>query len=198
MRDEHARSGPPRRPDRGSHMLDATVREAATRFGDAAAFAAQEGWALSFEELDRASDEAAAGLTARGVGLGDVVALALPSSPDYAVAYAALAKLGAVTVGLNPRSTGPERAAMVGVVAPRLVLATPDLAEGLAGDTPIEPVERADRVETILAGLRHGRAGDSPAAAGPRPRPPGDHRVDLGHDRHPQGRDVRRLASWPR
>ncbi len=150
-------------------MLDATVREAAARFGAQPALVAQEGWALSFGELDRASDEAAAGLAALGIGLGDVVALALPSTPDYAVAYAALAKLGAVTVGLNPRSTGPERAAMVGVVAPRLVLATPELAEGLTDDTPIEPVERADRAGAILAGLRRGRAGDSPAALPPDP-----------------------------
>jgi acyl-CoA synthetase (AMP-forming)/AMP-acid ligase II len=150
-------------------VLDATVREAAARFGDAAAIVAPDGWPLSFADLDRASDEAASGLEARGVGLGDVVALALPSSPDYAVAYAALAKLGAVTVGLNPRSTGPERAAMVGVVAPRMVLATPELAEGLAGDTPIEPVEPADHVDTVLAGLRRNRSGDSPTPLPPDP-----------------------------
>jgi acyl-CoA synthetase (AMP-forming)/AMP-acid ligase II len=150
-------------------VLDATVREASARFGTAAALVAHEGWALSFADLDRYSDEAATGLAARGVGPGDVVALALPSSPDYAVAYAALAKLGAVTVGLNPRSTGPERAAMVGVVSPALVLATPELAEGLAADCAIEPVERADRVGTILADLRRGRSGDTPDTLTPDP-----------------------------
>ena len=52
---------------------------------------------LSYAELDRLSDEAAAGLAALRLGEGDVVALALPSTPDYAVAYAALAKLGAIS-----------------------------------------------------------------------------------------------------
>ena len=60
-----------------------------------------------------------------------MVALALPSTPDYVVAYAAAAKLGAITVGLNPRSTDHERAAMVDVVDPTLVLATAELAGGL-------------------------------------------------------------------
>ena len=145
-------------------MLDRTVREAASRFGDAPALVAQDGWSLSFAELDRTSDEAALGLAARGIAAGDVVALALPSTPDYGVAYAALAKLGAVTVGLNPRSTGPERAAMVGVVAPRLVLATPELAEGLVADTPVELVTRAQDVHAILPDLRRGHGGGSPPA----------------------------------
>jgi acyl-CoA synthetase (AMP-forming)/AMP-acid ligase II len=144
-------------------VLDSTVREAAVRFGDRAALVAQDGWSLSFAELDRASDEVAAALRAKGVGIGDVVALALPSSPDYAVAYVALAKLGAVTVGLNPRSTGPERETMVQVVSPALVLATPDLAAGLPGDVAVESVARADRAAGVLSELRRGFAGEAPS-----------------------------------
>ncbi len=53
-----------------------------------------------------------------------MVALALPSTPEYVVAYAAAAKLGAITVGLNPRATDHERAAMVDVVDPALILST--------------------------------------------------------------------------
>ena len=76
-------------------MLASTVTEAARRFGGAIAFAAADGWHVSFRDLDQLSDEAAVGLAARGVGARDVVALLLPSTPDYVVAYAALAKLGA-------------------------------------------------------------------------------------------------------
>jgi acyl-CoA synthetase (AMP-forming)/AMP-acid ligase II len=153
-------------------VLDTTVAEAATRFGNQPAMVAQEGWALSFEALDRASDEAAVGLAARGIAEGDVVALALPSTPDYAVAYAALAKLGAVAVGLNPRSTGAERAAMVEVVAPALVLATDDLADGLPGDQPTELVGRADGADAVLRGLRAGHGGQSPPPLAPDPDRP--------------------------
>ena len=153
-------------------MLDTTVTEAATRFGTRPAMVAQEGWALSFEELDRVSDEVAGGLATRGVREGDVVALALPSTPDYAVAYAALAKLGAVAVGLNPRSTGAERAAMVDVVAPRLVLATDDLAEGLPSDQRTELVVRADHAGAVLRELRLGHHDDVPPPLAPDPDRP--------------------------
>ena len=59
-------------------MLASTVREAAARFGDLAAFVAAEGWPLSYAELDRLSDEAAVGLADLGVAEGDLVALTLP------------------------------------------------------------------------------------------------------------------------
>ena len=84
--------------------LVSTVREAARRFGDRPAFVAAAGWALSYAELDAISDEVAAGL-ARGhdIGNGDLVALTLPSSPDYVVAYVAVAKLGAELVKRGDR-----------------------------------------------------------------------------------------------
>ncbi|HMQ28137.1 MAG TPA: AMP-binding protein, partial [Acidimicrobiales bacterium] len=88
--------------------LVAALRGAADRFGDAPAFVAAAGWPLSFRELDRRSDEVAAGLAARGVGEGSVAVLLLGSTPDYVVAYAALAKLGAITAGVNPRFTDDE------------------------------------------------------------------------------------------
>lgn len=112
----------------------ATVREAARRFGDRAAVVAAEGWSLSFDELDRRSDEVAAGLAAdHGIGDEDLVALVLPSSPDYLVAYAALAKVGAVTAGVNPRYAPPERAAVLAVADPKLVITTTDLAVDALG-----------------------------------------------------------------
>jgi len=102
--------------------LASTVREAAQRFGDTPALVADAGWTVTYAELDRLSDEVAAGLAARGVGPGDLVALTLPSTPDYVVAYAAIAKLGAITAGVNPRYTEAEQAAVLAVAAPTLVL----------------------------------------------------------------------------
>ena len=133
-------------------MLASTVREAGRRFGDRAAFVADAGWPLSYADLDRLSDEAAAGLLARGVAVGDVVALALPSTPEYAVAYAALAKIGAITTGINPRSTAPERAAVLAVADPALVLATSDLAP--TDLTRVELVDLTDRADDVLTTLR--------------------------------------------
>ncbi len=104
-----------------------TVRQAAERFGETPAFVAADGWALTYAELDHRSDAAAAALHARGIGEGDLVALVLPSTPDYVVVYAALAKLGAITAGINPRLTAPERAAVLDVARPARVITTADL-----------------------------------------------------------------------
>ena len=67
--------------------LAATVREAAHRFGATPAFVASAGWSLSYAELDRLSDRVAAAFTALGLGEGELIALVLPSTPDYVVAY---------------------------------------------------------------------------------------------------------------
>src|SRR5262249_39372953 len=52
---------------------------------------------------DALAGRGAAALGARGVGRGDVVALLLPSTPLYLVAYLAVARLGGVTTGINVR-----------------------------------------------------------------------------------------------
>ena len=143
-------------------MLSSTVREAAIRFGDLPAFVAADGWPLAYAALDRLSDEAAVGLATRGVAEGDLVALALPSTPDYAVAYAALAKLGAVTAGINPRSTAAERAAVLEVAQPALVLASPALAEGIPEGMRVEVLDIAGGVDELLSSLRAGHGSASP------------------------------------
>lgn len=109
-------------------MLGELVAEAGRRFGDVAFQVASEGWELSYAGLDRVSSEVAAGLRHAGVGEGHVVALVLPTVPEYMVCYVAAAKLGAVTAGVNPRLSPAERDAVLDVAAPRLVLATAELA----------------------------------------------------------------------
>lgn len=111
-------------------MLAATVREAARRFGHLTALVDPDGTPITFADLDRRSDAVAAGLVARGVAPGDRVVLRLRSDSRYVVAYAAAAKAGAVTAGINPRLTAAEQAALVGLADPALVLHDPDgLAE---------------------------------------------------------------------
>jgi acyl-CoA synthetase (AMP-forming)/AMP-acid ligase II len=107
-------------------VLDKVVPEAARRFGDHPALLAADGTPVSYSELDRRSDEVAVGLSRRGIGLGAVVALTMPSAPEYVVAYVALAKVGAVTAGVNPRLTDAERATALDVVGPDVVVADAD------------------------------------------------------------------------
>src|SRR5262249_7571708 len=127
-------------------------REAAERFADATAYVTSDGWTLTYRDLDRVSDELAVGLARRGVAAGDVVALALPPSPEYPVAYLAAAKLGAITTGVNDRLTAAERGALIETAAPRLVLAAPALEPG--GSAHVEIVEAADGAAWMRRELR--------------------------------------------
>jgi acyl-CoA synthetase (AMP-forming)/AMP-acid ligase II len=77
---------------------------------------------LTFGAWHRAADIAAARLAADGVRPGDVVAIALPPSIDYAIACAAVLHLGAVATGINTRLGRRETAAIVAGCRPRLVI----------------------------------------------------------------------------
>jgi acyl-CoA synthetase (AMP-forming)/AMP-acid ligase II len=58
---------------------------------------------VTFAEWDRAADGVAGLLAGSGVTRGSVVCLLLPSSIDYMICYAAAARLGAITSGINLR-----------------------------------------------------------------------------------------------
>jgi acyl-CoA synthetase (AMP-forming)/AMP-acid ligase II len=136
-------------------VLGELIGEAASRFGGRPAFVAAAGWALSYDELDRLSDEVALGFRRRGLAPGDVVGLVLPSIPEYVVAYLAAAKVGAITAGVNARLSPPERDGVLEVADPRLVLATAELAptEPAPSGEVIE-VRPAARADDVLADLR--------------------------------------------
>jgi acyl-CoA synthetase (AMP-forming)/AMP-acid ligase II len=133
--------------------LAATVRAAAERFGDRIAFVDPDGSRLTYAQLDERSDAVAAGLVAAGVGLGDVALLRLPSDSRYVVAYAAAAKVGAITAGVNPRLAPPEQDAVAAVAQPALVLADPAHLDELAhpSATPPPPLpEDPDREVALV------------------------------------------------
>ena len=95
---------------------------------------------ISYAEAHKAVDALAAHLSDIGVGHGDRVALALRNYPEWALAYWATVRLGAVVIGMNAWWTGPE------------------LEFGLADSTPkvmVCDAERLDRVMPHLAGLRN-------------------------------------------
>jgi acyl-CoA synthetase (AMP-forming)/AMP-acid ligase II len=140
-------------------VLGRVTAEAAERFGDASCYVASDGWTVSYRDLDTISDEVAAGLLRRGVGPGDVVALVLPTMPEYMLAYVAASKIGAITAGVNARLSPPERAAVLAAARPALVLATVDLAP--AGHDVVEVVPAAGSA-AALAPLRVGGAPPPP------------------------------------
>ena len=132
-------------------MLDRTLRGAAERWGQTPAYVATQGWAVTYADLDRLAGEVAVGLAERGLAEGDVLALVLPPTPEYLVAYLAAARLGAATAGINARLTRDERSAVLAKASPSLVLAIPELAP--RGDDVVE-VERAEQAGDLLASVR--------------------------------------------
>ncbi len=138
-------------------MLGRVVAEAAERFGDATAFVAPAGWSLSYRQLHERAEAVAAGLLARGVGEGDVVAIALPPSPDHVVAYVAAARIGAIAAAVNHKLTATERDAVLADAGPALTLVDaadhhpppPAAAHPLAVDLA---TDAADVLATLTAG----------------------------------------------
>ena len=63
---------------------------------------------VNYANLLQWTDNLAAALAARGVTKGDRIMLSLPNCPQFAVAYYALQKIGAVPVMLNPMSVDRE------------------------------------------------------------------------------------------
>ena len=142
-------------------MLDAVVREAAERWGDATCLVAPAGWSMSYRTLDELSDRMAVGLLDEGVVEGDVVALRLPPSPQHFAAFAACAKVGAICAAINPRLTNAEQAAIVERVEPRVVI---DELDGPVGRDAIPPPLVADLDRPLAIVFTSGTTGEPKGA----------------------------------
>src|SRR5687767_14753574 len=77
---------------------------------------------ITFGEWAAAADGVARALLERGIKKGDVVAIALPSSIDYAIAYQAILRAGGIATGINPRLGPTEVEHILGRCAPALVI----------------------------------------------------------------------------
>ncbi len=110
-----------------AELMDATARQ----LEDHEAYVETDsGRRLTFGEWHRDAGAAAARMAAKGVRPGDVVAIALPPSIDYAIACAAALRLGAVATGINTRLGRRETAAIFAGCEPRLVIDDPSMLQG--------------------------------------------------------------------
>jgi acyl-CoA synthetase (AMP-forming)/AMP-acid ligase II len=120
---------PVRIPSDRHETVVSVLREAARVNADVEAYVELDGPAgrrsLSFAEWDRAADGVAGHLARSGVGKGDVVCLLLPSCIEYAVLYAGLLRLGAITSGINPRMGAGEVASIIDRAGPVLLVIDP-------------------------------------------------------------------------
>ncbi|HNP58696.1 MAG TPA: amino acid adenylation domain-containing protein [Gordonia sp. (in: high G+C Gram-positive bacteria)] len=136
---------------------------AAAQAPDTVAVVDAFGVELSYAELDEASNRLARWLVGRGVGAGDVVALAIPRSAGLVVAVWAVAKAGAGYVPVDPEYPADRIAHIVADSGVRFGLAVDGFA--IAGPG-CEWVRLGDTLDAELAGLS-----GVPIAAGELVRP---------------------------
>lgn len=127
-----------------------------------------EGVELSYAELDARSNALAHALIARGVAVGDRVALLGFNSLEYAVILHAVAKCGALIVPVNFRNTAAELRHVIADSEPKILFAEAEFAATVtearsgAGAWP----------EELRVGADHGGLPGSQALAAGRPRRP--------------------------
>ena len=103
------------------------LREQARRLGDAPFLAFGDGAALSFAELDRASDRVAAGLARLGLGPGDRVLALLRNSPAFLLALFGALKRGVIFSTINTELKGAFLEHQLRNTAPAVVLVDDEL-----------------------------------------------------------------------
>ena len=136
-------------------MLAEVLNRAAIEFPDRVAYVSDAGWGATFRQLDQFSDECAVWMSANaGVREGDVVSLVMPSTIDYIVLFGALAKLGAITAGVNSLLTARERAAALECADPSVIIADPALLEGLPASARVLEIVSADNADDMVRSMR--------------------------------------------
>ena len=176
-------------------MLDSlgeVLPHAARRFGDRTALVI-EGRSFSFRELDDLSSALAASLVRLGVKPGDRVTLYAPNSWEWIVSYYGALKTGAVINPVNVMLTPAEIAYVTRDCGAKALIGSPDkvaaaLAAGVSGLTAIvfgdgsvagaTPFNELDRQAPFVRAGRGEAGGDF------------DHRLHVGDDRPPEGRDA--------
>ena len=97
--------------------------------GDRAAITELDtGRSATYGELRERAERVAAGLTARGLGRGDVVALRLPNSVDFAAGLLGIARTGAAVALLNSLLTEREAAELALLAGATAELTAADIA----------------------------------------------------------------------
>ncbi len=118
--------------------LDSALAQAARRWPDRPALWF-DGAELSYAELESVVNRAAAGLTRLGLEKGDRLALMLPNCPFFAVSLLAAARLGAISVPVNPMLAPEEACFLLAHSGAKALVTLPPFVpaiEAIRGDLP--------------------------------------------------------------
>jgi acyl-CoA synthetase (AMP-forming)/AMP-acid ligase II len=120
------------------------VLERAAEYGGQAAFVdGPSGRTITYSQLDELVRRCAAGLSARGLRAGEVVAIFSPNVPEYAVAFHGVALAGGASTTVNALYTADELAFQLRDAGARFLVTAPGLLEpalAAASQTAIEEV----------------------------------------------------------
>ncbi|SCF49033.1 non-ribosomal peptide synthase domain TIGR01720/amino acid adenylation domain-containing protein [Micromonospora matsumotoense] len=106
---------------------------------------------VSYAELAARADRLARALAARGVGPGQVVAVALPRSVDLVTALVGVLRSGAAYLALDLDYPADRLRYMLADAAPTCVVSRADLANALPGDRPVVDVAASGPDVTPIA-----------------------------------------------
>jgi acyl-CoA synthetase (AMP-forming)/AMP-acid ligase II len=98
---------------------------------------------VTYAELDRMADAIGAALVERGVRRGDVVALLLPSSIEFAAGYSGALRAGAITSALNLRLGPAEQASIFARTEPAVTVVSDGVTAPPGAGTVIDAAELA-------------------------------------------------------
>jgi long-chain acyl-CoA synthetase len=97
------------------------------------------GHRMTYRELDECVEAVASGLVGRGVVKGGRVGVCLPNSATAVIVFLAIARLGAVFVGIHPRLGTAERSRIEGDADLSLLIASAGLATGRTATLEVDP-----------------------------------------------------------
>ncbi|MEU3278877.1 amino acid adenylation domain-containing protein [Streptomyces antibioticus] len=120
------------------------IADHAARRGGAVAIE-HDGDTLTYAQLFGTARDTARRLAARGVGRGDVVAVALPRGADAVTAVLGVLMSGAAYCPLDPKAPADRTARLLADTAPALVLTTGDRAADFAEHTVLPLLPPQDR-----------------------------------------------------
>ncbi len=147
-----------------SIALTEFVLEHSAEYGDKPALIdAPTGRTYTHAQTAAAIATAAGVLARRGIGQGDVVALYAPNSPEYVIAFHAVAVLGAVCTTINPIYTVDELVLQLQHSGARALLAGPDALDRGREAARRAGVEEVGVIDDLLDGEPGDGARDTPA-----------------------------------
>ncbi|MCF8120669.1 MAG: AMP-binding protein [Deltaproteobacteria bacterium] len=124
-------------------VIHHVLRQKAREFGNRP-FLYFEDRTFGYEELDAASDRAAAGLLALGLRMGDKVALMMGNRPEFLFMWFGISKVGAVEVPINVAHRGDILTYMLDKADCRVVIAEAAFLDQLA--PAIEGLSKVERL----------------------------------------------------